>query len=96
MSKADISSFSPLSDKVSPVQLTCFKIMSSNNSRDSDCQFLICPANSLENSGIFLYSTIEIMDEFFAWTLSQLTEHCKKIFPSLRKIEAEQVSILLQ
>ena len=36
------------------------------------------------------------MDEFFAWTLSQLTEHCKKIFPSLRKIEAEQVSILLQ
>ena len=48
MSKADISSFSPLSDKVSPVQLTCFKIMSSNNSRDSDCQFLICPANSLE------------------------------------------------
>lgn len=48
VSKADISSFSPLSDKVSPVQLTCFKIMSSNNSRDSDCQFLICPANSLE------------------------------------------------
>lgn len=48
MSKADISSFSPLLDKVSPVQLTCFKIMSSNHSRDSDCQFLICPANSLE------------------------------------------------
>ena len=45
-----------------------------------------------EFSPVWSYLSIQII----AWTLCQLTEHCKKIFPSLRKIEAEQVSILLQ